>query len=318
MSKKTLVPENSSFVLPPLTGWRRAMRFVGRPLSHQYYSLALRAQRVFPQFRFSIQLPCGPRYRISNSEVDQRILFEEFELAETQFLQRYLKPGMRILDIGAHHGFYSLVASVAVGPQGSVDAFEPSPREFLELQHNVQRNRCRNIRAHRIAVSSSSGVATLFQATKRLDGFNSLRRQANVAQVTAVEVPTVTLTEFLHKSKINTVDLIKIDTEGAELSVLQGAQDLLTITPRPLILAEVSDLRTNAWGYFAREIVHYLQERNFEWYGISEDGSLINADVRLDFYNDNLLAVPIEKVDQLRSLAGGTFIRPTEGPSTPC
>ena len=112
-------PEKTSFVLPPASGWHRAARFLRRPLLHQYYSLALRVQAEFPAFRFPIRLSFGASYLVGNSEVDHRILFGDFELAETRFMQKYLEPGMKVLDIGAHHGFYSLLASLLVGKGGS-------------------------------------------------------------------------------------------------------------------------------------------------------------------------------------------------------
>jgi len=64
-----------------------------------------------------------------------------------------------------------------------------------------------------------------------------------------------TLDDVLWRLQVNAVDFIKLDAEGAELGVLQGARELLRGASRPVILAEVQDLRTQPWGYRARDIV---------------------------------------------------------------
>jgi hypothetical protein len=98
---------------------------------------------------------------------------------------------------------------------------------------------------------------------------------------------------------VNTVDFIKLDVEGGELSVLQGAQRLLEFAQRPVILAEVQDVRTQPRGYRAREIITYLSAKGYKWFSLSAEGALMPLDVRAETFDGNLVACPEESVPLL-------------------
>jgi FkbM family methyltransferase len=282
--------------------WRRIVQFIGKPRRHQYRSLATRLQSKLPSLPIPIYLPFGAWYLVEDSEVDYRILFDCFEVAETQFIQRHLQPGMTVLDIGAHHGYYSLMASRAIREQGSVHAFEPAPRERAHLKSNLALNRCKQVAVYEFALGATRGTATLFQAETKLDGWNSLRPQDGVSRSKRFEVQVFPLDQFLLDHQLQKIDFIKMDVEGAELSVLQGASKLLGAPYRPVILAEVSDLRTKAWGYRALEILRYLESKGFGWFEITPGGRLAKANIAADFLDRNMLAAPPEQMDGLRPL----------------
>src|SRR6516165_4966952 len=92
--------EKPSFVLPPASGWHRVVRFLRRPWLHQYYSLALRIQARFPGFRFPVRLPFGVWFWASSDYLSAALIQGNFELAELEFVDRFLKAGQTILDIG--------------------------------------------------------------------------------------------------------------------------------------------------------------------------------------------------------------------------
>jgi hypothetical protein len=91
------------------------------------------------------------------------------------------------------------------------------------------------------------------------------------------------------------VDFIKLDVEGSELSLLRGVCALLRSEWRPAILAEVQDIRTEPWGYAAREIVGYLKNARYRWFGIMPDGSLRSVSTEERWYDANLVALPEER-----------------------
>jgi FkbM family methyltransferase len=285
-----------------LSQWRRIFRFIGKRRREQYRSLATRLQAKFPSLPVPIHLPFGSWYLADCSDVDYRILFDCFEVAETQFMQQYLQAGMTVLDVGAHHGYYSLVASRAVGEKGTVHSFEPAPRERAHLKRNLGLNRCKRVSVHGFALGNARGMATLFQAETKLDGCNSLRRQDGAVNSTEIEVEVVTLDQFLLEQQIKKVDFMKMDVEGGELSVLEGASTLLDGAFRPVILAEVSDLRTKAWGYSAIEIVRYLENKEFRWCEIAAGGRLGRVNITDEFVDRNLVAVPAEQMEGVRVL----------------
>lgn len=93
---------------------------------------------------------------------------------------------------------------------------------------------------------------------------------------------------------MKSVDFMKLDVEGGELSVLQGAQRLLESAPRPVILTEVQDIRTQPWGYRAREIISFLSDKGYRWFSISADGSLAPLEVFAETFDGNFVACPEE------------------------
>lgn len=283
-----------------LSRWRRMLRFSRKPWKQQYLSVMARLQSRFRSLPIPIRLSFGAWYLAGDSELDQRILYDLFEHAEAQFFQNYLQPGMTVLDIGAHHGFYSLIASRAVHPGGAVHSFEPSPRERARLQRNLRLNHCGNLVLHSIALGAQTGRAQLYLVQGNQDGCNSLRQPDGVPATVPLEVEVMPLDEFLKQHGLQNVDFLKMDVEGAESSVLQGASGLLSSSQRPVILAEVSDLRTKAWGYPARDILMHLERKGFRWFEPVALGKLVAADRTLGSYDHNLVAVPEEKMERIR------------------
>ena len=219
---------------------------------------------------------------------------------------RFLEPRMTVLDIGAHHGLYTLLASKKVGSQGHVVAFEPSPRELNRLRWHLRINRCRNVRVEPYALGRKEDLADLYVCTVHETGCNSLR-PPNVAEpLSKVQVPVKVLDHYVEGTALKTVDFVKLDVEGGELDVLKGAEKHLVLQLRPLILCELADIRTEPWGYSSSEIYDFLQGRGYCWFSITPEGKLHGCP-RKAHYHENLFAVPKEKIELIAS-----FIVPGE------
>jgi FkbM family methyltransferase len=212
------------------------------------------------------------------------------------FVQRMLRPGMTVLDLGAHHGLYSLLAAKCVGRGGKVLAFEPSPRERERLNRHLQMNGASNVEVQPCALGPDSGVAPLYLVADGQDGCNSLRPPAVREPTSTIHVPVRRLDEELLRLGIARVDFIKLDVEGAELGVLQGAAAVFSGPSRPAILAEVQDLRTHPWGYAAREIVRFMVRKEYRWFGLDAEGNLFPVSTEEETYDANLVALPAERV----------------------
>jgi FkbM family methyltransferase len=163
---------------------------------------------------------------VSRSSV-QRLLFLEGEryIGERKLVRSLLAPGMRAADVGANIGFYLLLIESAVGPAGQVTCFEPDADNVRELRRNVEANRLANVEVVAAAVGT-------------LDGAVSLRPGINAAVVPQgrgeLTVPLVRLDSALAAP----VDFLKIDVEGYEGHVLEGARHLLSVQ-RPNLFLEV-------------------------------------------------------------------------------
>jgi FkbM family methyltransferase len=280
----------------------RAKVFLARPTKEKVQRIQVRARALVARTPAAIKLPFGATWMPEHSALDGMLVQGTFERAEMRFVERMLKPGMTVLDIGAHHGFYTLLASKQVGPGGKVFAFEPSPRERKRLERHVRLNKCGNVQVEATAVGGEGGNLAFFLVEGAEDYCNSLRPPAVKSATTKIVVAVTTLDNFLIRNGIPKVDFVKLDVEGAELDVLKGSKRLLTGTARPVWLVEVYDIRTSPWGYAAMEIVGYLGGIGYQWYRLHEGGSMVAIDADLDSYDMNLVAVPLERIQEVSDL----------------
>jgi FkbM family methyltransferase len=149
----------------------------------------------------------------------------QYEAQTTKLFQRIARPGMVVIDVGAHVGYYTLLAARQVGARGKVYAFEPEPANFSLLQQNVALNGYGNVVATKSAVSNRVGPATLFLTS--LDSGRHSTHHHGLPGDGTVAVAATTLDAFLQAEGWPAVDLIKVDVEGAELDVLEGMEQLL-------------------------------------------------------------------------------------------
>ncbi len=157
-------------------------------------------------------------------------------------------------------------------------------------------NHCKNVEVSTSALGAVSGTGELHVVLGTESGCNSLRPPAVQQPTDLHPVPVERLDDVSKARGITRVDFIKLDVEGAELSVLQGARELLTRSPRPVILAEVQDIRTRPWDYRASEIIHYLADKGYKWFSLSAEGALAPLDVQTEAFDGNFVACPEECV----------------------
>jgi FkbM family methyltransferase len=286
---------------PSGQGQSRMRRFLRKPWREKAGSVFFRWVRVFPGIPIPVRLPFGGWWLARNDFVGAALFQGGFENTECSFVEHFLRPGMTVLDIGAHHGFYTLLASRKVGPQGAVIAVEASPRERERLHLHLRINGCKNVRVESRALGEVQGDAELYLVHGGQTGCNSLRKPAVAEPTEVVPVRIEQLDNVLREHQVGKVDFIKLDVEGAELSVLKGASQLLTSYPRPVILAEVQDIRTQPWGYAARDIIRYLVVNDYRWFRPLADGGLEEVDAAGYRYNGNFVAVPGEQMASLKA-----------------
>ena len=152
------------------------------------------------------------------------------------------------------------------------------------------------------AVGSGPSESEFYVVEGSEDWGNSLRPPAVKGTTHRVRVEVISLDDYLAKNKCPSVDFVKLDVEGAELEVLKGAQRLLSGKLRPVILAEISDVRTEPWGYRAIEIVQYLHDRRYEWFEILVDGNIVRMEENREVFDTNLVAVPKERVGEVEQI----------------
>jgi FkbM family methyltransferase len=247
-----------------------------------------------------VRLPFGSWWMAEDDFCSHSILRKNFENAEWRCVERFLEPGMTVLDIGAHHGFYSLLASVKVGGTGRVVAFEPSPREREKLQRNLALNGYTNVQVEDCALAEAAGQQELIMVGGTNTGCNSLRRPNVKEPTSSVAVRVETLDRYLAQHPLPPVDFIKLDAEGAELAILKSARTVLGSRPRPVIQCELEEVRTRPWGYHPRAVVELLDTMGYHWFQPQARGVLkpVVAKTEVD---GNFFAIPEERLDRLRT-----------------
>lgn len=183
-----------------------------------------------------------------------------WEKAETATVRRLLHPGDTFVDVGANVGWYTAVASRAVGDRGRVIAFEPAPTSFRYLSRTVKANDCRNVTLEPKALSDRPGTLTLHIGETN-KGHNSIL--ATAPGMERVSVPAVTLDDYF-RSAPGRVDLIKIDTEGAEGLILGGMDETFRKNPGMSILMEYHPKLVRATGCDPAAMVGRLYERGYK------------------------------------------------------
>jgi FkbM family methyltransferase len=278
----------------------RIRRFFRAPWPDKVHGIRYRFKRawsrVLPSVPLLVWLPYGGWWLAGDDDMDDAVFTGNFDDSERRFVQRFLKPGMTVLDIGAHHGFYTMLAAKMVGPTGRVMSFEPSHRERERLLVHLRLNRILDkVSVFPVALGRETGESTLYVVAGRDTGCNSLRPPAVTEPTRMIQVPITSLDTFLAQQNVARVDFVKMDVEGGELGVLEGAEELLGRFPRPVILAELADSRTLPWGYSASAIYDSLAAKGYRWFAITQDGNL-QACPRTDQFGTNLAAFPDERV----------------------
>lgn len=132
---------------------------------------------------------------------------------EIKVLEKYIKKGDIVIDVGANVGFYTLLFASLVGDTGIVHAFEPAPKTFASLKKNVEINNLNNVVLHNKALGSENEKIKLTLSKSGLH---------NVSKYGDIEVDCVRLDDY-----VKSANFVKIDAEGYEIEILKGMPNLL-------------------------------------------------------------------------------------------
>jgi len=182
---------------------------------------------------------------------------------------RLVRPGMTVMDVGANVGLLTRLFCRQVGTGGRVYAFEPDPLTFQFLEFNTRS--FPNKELTQCAVSDNQAPALLHLSPTSGAG-NSLMNKSHSKE--SVPVACISLDEFLIQRGNPVVDVIKIDVEGAELSVLRGMRQTVARLPGLKMIIEYCPKNLQGSGIAPREVFDELQSHRFNLQVIQLDGSV--------------------------------------------
>lgn len=203
------------------------------------------------------------------------MLLDRYESGTTHLLERVVKPRMTVLDVGAHVGYFALLAARLVGSGGAIFAFEPDPSNFELLQRNIALNSYVNVSILQKAVAECSGPMRLFLDGKGSDRNSLVWNNKSRFGQCAVEVETVSLDEFLEARDIRRVDFLKIDAEGAECAILRGMRRSLQSGKILRMIFEFAPAACEAADILPEEFLGQLTDSGFHLYQIEMSGDLV-------------------------------------------
>jgi FkbM family methyltransferase len=276
-----------------MTGWLSSLDRMRSRCAAQPKPLRWLATRVYSEFlyrtglcsRFTIDRNL---YRIHFSKSAMALAMwwhPEYWVEEESFYKSRLRPGDVFIDVGANIGVNALLAAALVGSAGKVIAIEAHPTTFAHLERNVRLNGFLNVVVRNAAVGSQAGSLEL--STGLLDDSQN-HVLSDTGGTRGIVVPVEPLDAILagHRERI---DLLKVDVEGYEKPVFEGAPETLARTRA--IYFEVYERNFERFGYSTRDVLCMLDEGGFAVQRPTPQG---NIPVPRDFRAErctNLLAI---------------------------
>lgn len=229
----------------------------------------------------NLATPHGARrmvLQLDEGHFSQRFMLNDFaqgrlyEAETSNFLGAILRPGDVFIDIGAHVGYFSMLAAALVGDAGEVWSFEPEPRNFAHLLEHIEVNAALNVRPMHMAVGAAPAIAEFFVNVDNDGGhalwevgrhpFNERSRQAPQSR----KVYVSTLDQLFAGRDASRIKAIKIDAEGAEFAILVGARELLRRHPVPFIVAEINTFALQSMGVSEHHLRSLMTDAGYETY----------------------------------------------------
>lgn len=221
-------------------------------------TLGLRAASAWP-FPVCVTVQGGRKMYVDLRSPIGRGLFASgtFDMAAIKPAMDVLHEGATFIDIGTNVGFYSVLALDRVGPSGKVYSFEIDPRPLRCLRRTITEFGYSNIHVTEAAVADIDGVLSF--EPKADHGHNSIDRSASLGR----KVLSVKLDTWAASTGLSRLDAIKIDVEGAEKFVLEGARETISLF-KPLLLCEAQEETASSFGYTPRDLIRQLESLGYK------------------------------------------------------
>lgn len=212
----------------------------------------------------------------------------EGDRGEVKLFKSILKPDDVFIDVGANVGLFTLVAAKRL-VDGQIHAFEPVKTNLTRLRANLLLNQFHNVVVNAVALSNISSNRDLFIPAVNLNrgirntGLASFYvSKQEISRSKKESVSTITLDEYVQRSDLEKVDVIKIDVEGAEMDVLEGGLESLRKF-RPIILMEVNEQHLNYASRTIDELLKFWGSLDYSIAIIKHNGRLKYVRTPADF-----------------------------------
>lgn len=232
------------------------------------------------------------------------------EQKEQLLVRNLVKEGMTIFDVGAHLGKYTKLFSLLVGEKGKVFTFEPTKKSFLHLHNSIEENNCFNVKLYNNAVYDRNTKIIFNEFPSEYSSCNSIGKpqmenpkniNEYVPIINSSEVNAISLGDFLVENKIQKIDYLKIDVEGAEIFVLKGLEKFLQEKSINFIQFEISKKMLEGLETKASDVFNYLYKFDYEVHKIKDNGEIGEIVYDSNEFYENYIAFPLIKMENSQS-----------------
>lgn len=226
------------------------------------------------------------KLRLDSDQMSQRFIIEWLQKTGTyepelfRLILRVLREGDTFMDIGAHVGFFSVLAGHKVGPTGKVISVEPMAENQQVLDEHIKLNEFSHAHVFKGVISETDGTHDIYFNADN-DGGHAfwdpgLHAQGEKSRINPEirTVPSKKLTTLFNEQSIERAKLVKIDTEGAEVSILQGSPEILSQNRVDLMVCEMNGFALKNLGYTPEDLYECARSAGYEVYLMNDDGSL--------------------------------------------
>ncbi|HEX6278390.1 MAG TPA: FkbM family methyltransferase [Pyrinomonadaceae bacterium] len=233
------------------------------PLRKGKYRLIQLIRRAFPHYSSTLRSKSldGRSFDVdlSTGMYDTLYFLGEYETFITSVIGRIVSQGDVCVDAGANFGWYSTFLADRVGSTGRVHAFEPVPSTFEELRRNISLNdRHHNVITNKLALSDTESEAVIMLFDGHPSGHASLIAKGKGL---AFGCRTTTIDAYLQGFGVGDVSFLKVDVEGSELRLLQGASRIFAQTVPPLIVIEMALEQSKPFGYAPKDLIEFVSSK---------------------------------------------------------
>jgi FkbM family methyltransferase len=219
----------------------------------------------------------------------------EYEPAISNIFRKLVKPGDVCFDIGANVGWFTTLFQKLTGSTGAVHAFEPIPKTFELLSKNAARNKTSDkIFLNNTALGDVETQIDLHIFPDLPDGHASISTFGH-ENFEIFHCPMITLDSYLEEKRVENVNFVKIDIEGAELMMLKGAAKLFEQKMPPVFEIEMALATSKGFGYVPNDLIEFMKSKaDFDFYAIDETNGKISplSGFKPDDIGANVLCLP--------------------------
>ena len=191
--------------------------------------------------------------------------YKTHESASTKILRKLLSKGMNCLDLGSNIGYYATIESKLIGNSGKVYAMEPIPRNFNLLKQNIKVNNLKNVQPFNMAASNYDGQINLYLSNKS-NLCSAIKTDTLLNQTITRKATTVD--SFLETENIQpeNINLLRMDVEGYETKILEGAKNLLEHSKNITLFIEFHTAIIKSQGINLEDTFGLIEDYGFTLY----------------------------------------------------